>query len=134
MSFLDRLWWRPAPVSDAAGLADFVDAHAAFVAQKGIYEYSRARAGHYAKVLFSEPDFQRAVDIVKTNPKILLTECDHGDKQLEEFVYCAIAETIIQELHKEFEPRAWAVFEEAQARLSASPGSSRLSPLVSPST
>ena len=62
MSFLDRLWWRPAPVSDAAGLADFVDAHAAFVAQKGIYEYSRARAGHYAKVLFSEPDFQRAVE------------------------------------------------------------------------
>jgi hypothetical protein len=62
MSFLDRLWWRPTRVSDSAGLADFVDAHAAFVAQKGIYEYARARAGHYAKVLFSEPEFRRAVE------------------------------------------------------------------------
>ena len=30
--------------------------------QKGIYEYSRARAGHYAKVLFREPEFQAAVE------------------------------------------------------------------------
>ena len=30
--------------------------------QKGIYEYSRARAGHYAKVLFGEPEFIEAVD------------------------------------------------------------------------
>ena len=43
-------------------LADFIDQRAAFVAQKGIYEYSRARAGHYAKVLFSEPEFQAAAD------------------------------------------------------------------------
>lgn len=53
---------RPAPVRDAAALADFIDRHAAFVAQKGIYEYSRARAGHYAKVLFGEPGFQAAVE------------------------------------------------------------------------
>jgi hypothetical protein len=62
MRFLDKLPWRPAPISDAAGLADFVDAHAAFVAQKGIYEYARARAGHYAKVLFRELEFQHAVE------------------------------------------------------------------------
>ena len=37
--------------------------NAAFVAQKGIYEYSRARAGHYAKVLFREPEFQAAADV-----------------------------------------------------------------------
>ncbi len=30
--------------------------------QKGIYEYSRARAGHYAKVLFAEPGFKDAVE------------------------------------------------------------------------
>ena len=30
--------------------------------QKGIYEYARARAGHYAKVLFAEPGFQAAVE------------------------------------------------------------------------
>ena len=46
-----------------AELADFIDQQAAFVAQKGIYEYSRARAGHYAKVLFKEPEFQAACDV-----------------------------------------------------------------------
>jgi hypothetical protein len=30
--------------------------------QKGLYEYARARAGHYAKVLFREPGFQAAVE------------------------------------------------------------------------
>ena len=35
-----------------------------FLVQKGIYEYSRARAGHYAKVLFREPEFQAAADDV----------------------------------------------------------------------
>ena len=30
--------------------------------QKGIYEYSRARAGHYSKVLFSEKEFQDALE------------------------------------------------------------------------
>jgi hypothetical protein len=52
----------PAPIRDAQGLADFIDQHAAFLMQKGIYEYSRARAGHYAKVLFRESGFQTAVE------------------------------------------------------------------------
>ena len=53
---------RPPPIRDTGALADFIDRHSAFLAQKGIYEYSRARAGHYAKVLFNEPEFQTAVD------------------------------------------------------------------------
>lgn len=53
---------RPPPIRDASALADFIDRHSAFLAQKGIYEYSRARAGHYAKVLFNEEEFQTAVD------------------------------------------------------------------------
>jgi hypothetical protein len=53
---------RRAPVGDAAALADFIDQQAAFLVQKGIYEYSRARAGHYSKVLFSEPEFLEALD------------------------------------------------------------------------
>src|SRR5438105_1142255 len=52
---------RP-PIRDARALADFVDQQAAFLMQKGIYEYSRARAGHYAKVLFRESGFQVAVE------------------------------------------------------------------------
>ena len=62
MGFFD-IFRRPPPVRDAAELADFIDQQAAFVAQKGIYEYSRARAGHYAKILFKEPEFQTAADV-----------------------------------------------------------------------
>jgi hypothetical protein len=65
MRLLERLkalfGQRPA-VGDTQALADFIDAHAAFIVQKGIYEYSRARAGHYAKVLFSEEAFAEAVE------------------------------------------------------------------------
>ena len=62
MGFFD-IFRRPPPVRDATGLADFVDRQSAFVAQKGIYEYARARAGHYSKVLFKEPEFQTACDV-----------------------------------------------------------------------
>jgi hypothetical protein len=62
MGFFD-LFRRPAPIRDAGELAEFIDRHAAFVVQKGIYEYARARAGHYAKVLFKEPEFQAACDV-----------------------------------------------------------------------
>lgn len=60
-----RLWElfrRRPPIRAPGDLANFVDAQAAFLVQKGIYEYSRARAGHYSKVLFAEPGFQHAVE------------------------------------------------------------------------
>lgn len=62
MNWRDLLFWRPAPIVDMKSLADFIDDQAAFVVQKGIYEYSRARAGHYSKVLFSEPEFLDALE------------------------------------------------------------------------
>jgi hypothetical protein len=52
---------RP-PIRDREALADFIDAQSAFIVQKGIYEYSRARAGHYAKVLFAEKGFAQSVE------------------------------------------------------------------------
>ena len=56
-------WFRPRPpIRDREALADFIDAQSAFIVQKGIYEYSRARAGHYAKVLFREKEFAAAVE------------------------------------------------------------------------
>ena len=61
MGFFD-IFKRKPPIRDSAALAEFIDANAAFVTQKGIYEYARARAGHYAKVLFSEQGFQEAAD------------------------------------------------------------------------
>lgn len=60
---LMNLFRRKPRISDQAALAQFIDENAAFVVQKGIYEYSRARAGHYAKVLFNEPEFQAAVEV-----------------------------------------------------------------------
>ena len=62
LNLLPKLLGRRPPVRDLRGLADFVDMQAAFLVQKGIYEYSRARAGHYSKVLFGEREFQNAVE------------------------------------------------------------------------
>jgi hypothetical protein len=61
MGLLDIFRRRP-PFRDTAALADFIDRNAAFLIQKGMYEYSRARAGHYAKVLFAEPEFLEAIE------------------------------------------------------------------------
>jgi hypothetical protein len=61
LGFLGFFRRRP-PIRDAQALADFIDRQAAFLVQKGIYEYSRARAGHYAKVLFHEQGFIDAVE------------------------------------------------------------------------
>lgn len=59
---LFSLFRRRPPIRDVADLADFIDQNAAFLVQKGIYEYSRARAGHYSKVLFRETGFREAVE------------------------------------------------------------------------
>lgn len=61
MGLLD-FFRRPPPIRDLAALAEFIDGHAAFLVQKGIYEYARARAGHYSKVLFAEQGFVEAVE------------------------------------------------------------------------
>jgi hypothetical protein len=61
MRFFELFRRRP-PIRAPEALADFIDQHSAFLVQKGIYEYSRARAGHYAKVLFSEQGFRDAVE------------------------------------------------------------------------
>jgi hypothetical protein len=53
---------RKPPVASLEALAEFIDGNAAFLVQKGIYEYARARAGHYSKVLFRETGFREAVE------------------------------------------------------------------------
>ncbi|WP_454652027.1 hypothetical protein [Bradyrhizobium liaoningense] len=62
MKLLQRFFRPRPPIGDREALADFIDAQSAFIVQKGIYEYSRARAGHYAKVLFAEEGFALAVE------------------------------------------------------------------------
>jgi hypothetical protein len=64
MRFLE--WFRRAPpIADADTLAAFIDSQAAFLMQKGIYEYSRARSGHYAKVMFGEQQFIDAFNLAR---------------------------------------------------------------------
>ena len=53
---------RPSGDPGPEELAQFIDEQSAFLVQKGIYEYSRARAGHYAKVLFKEAQFHEAIE------------------------------------------------------------------------
>src|SRR5262245_28584441 len=61
MGFFDIFRRAPA-IREASALADFIDDNAAYLIQKGMYEYSRARAGHYAKVLLREPEFLAAIE------------------------------------------------------------------------
>ena len=56
---------RRPPIRSIAELADFIDQNSAFLAQKGIYEFARARAGHYSKVLFHEADFKQAAEVAR---------------------------------------------------------------------
>jgi hypothetical protein len=66
MGLLDFIpFRRKPPIRDIKAVGTFVDENAAFLMQKGIYEYSRARAGHYSKVLFAEPEFQAAVEVAR---------------------------------------------------------------------
>ena len=65
----ERIFKIRPPISDLKALADFIDEQAAFVVQKGIFEYSRARAGHYSKVLFLEPDFLQKRDETGMRPQ-----------------------------------------------------------------
>jgi hypothetical protein len=53
---------RKPPIRDLKELADFIDEQAAFLVQKGIYDYSRARSGHFAKVMLADKGFQSALN------------------------------------------------------------------------
>jgi hypothetical protein len=53
---------RTPSICDKAALADFIDEQAAFLVQKGMYEYSRARAGPHAKKMMFEDEFHRRIN------------------------------------------------------------------------
>jgi hypothetical protein len=61
MGLLD-LFRKPAPVDTIRALDECVDSHAAFLVQKCIYEYCRARSGVLAAKLFREPSFVAAMN------------------------------------------------------------------------
>lgn len=53
---------RQPAIATPAELADFIDERAAFLVQKGMFDYARARSGHYAKVLLAEKEFHAAMN------------------------------------------------------------------------
>lgn len=61
MGFFD-IFRREPPVASAVDLANFLDRQAAFLDQKGIFEYSRARAGPYGNLLFDDKGFLAEVE------------------------------------------------------------------------
>ena len=62
MGILD-LFRRPAPIAGRASLMEFIDSQAAFLGQKGVFEYSRARAGPFGNILFRDDGFLAAVEV-----------------------------------------------------------------------
>lgn len=56
------LFRRAAPIVTREALMDFLDRQSAFLAQKGIFEYSRARAGPYGNILFDDKEFQAELE------------------------------------------------------------------------
>ena len=62
-SWLPGWFHKPPPIADVNALEEFLDSHAAFIVQKCIYEYARARAGTLSLSLFKEEGFKKAVEI-----------------------------------------------------------------------
>jgi len=58
---VSALFRSPDRIEDAEGLARFMDARAAFLAQKCVVEFCRVRSGVYWQKLFSEKEFQEAL-------------------------------------------------------------------------
>jgi hypothetical protein len=63
MGLLDRLsrWFKPEPIDTLEGLERFLDSRAAFMAQKCVMEYCRARSGVLWQKLFKEQAFLAAL-------------------------------------------------------------------------
>lgn len=57
-NLVNAVFKKAPPIATAAELADFLDARAAFLAQKCVVEFCRVRAGVYWQKLFSEEEFR----------------------------------------------------------------------------
>jgi hypothetical protein len=82
MSLLERLsrWFRTEPIASIEALESFMDSRAAFMAQKCVVEYCRARSGVLSMKLFKEQAFMAAMH--------------HSRWTTYALVYCDIAEMI----------------------------------------
>ena len=75
MGLFESLRRRPA-IASCAGAADFLDSHSAFMVQKCIYEYARARSGLLSSQLFKEAAFKTAMEHARwRNYPLCLRNC-----------------------------------------------------------
>ncbi|HSO48169.1 MAG TPA: hypothetical protein VLQ68_09590 [Rhizobiaceae bacterium] len=58
LSYARKLFTKDPPVGSVAELADFLDRHTSFMAQKCVIEFCRVRAGIYWQKLFEEEEFK----------------------------------------------------------------------------
>lgn len=88
MTLLDRFarWFRPEPIVTAEALAEFMDSRAAFMAQKCVVEYCRARSGVLWQKLFKERAFLDALNRSRWTSYAI--------------VYCDIAEMVEGQLRR----------------------------------
>jgi hypothetical protein len=78
-------WFRrPPPIDDRPGLLEFLDTRAAFLAQKGIFDFARATTGPHFYGLIKEKAFAEAVDRArwKSYPLTLSTVVEMVDGTL----------------------------------------------------
>ena len=63
MALLDQVtrWFRTEPIASIESLDAFIDGRTAFMAQKCVFEYCRARSGVLSMKLFKEPAFMEAM-------------------------------------------------------------------------
>lgn len=82
MMLLERLarWFRSEPIATADALEQFMDSRAAFMAQKCVVEYCRARSGVLWQKLFKERAFLDALNLSRWTSYAI--------------VYCDIAEMV----------------------------------------
>jgi hypothetical protein len=62
LGLLPRFFRKPDRIADRRSLQAFMDARAAFIAQKGIIEFCRVRAGVYWQKLFAEEEFRAVLN------------------------------------------------------------------------
>jgi hypothetical protein len=63
MGLIDKLLGRKPKITTWDEVADALDQYGAFVVNRMMYEYSRARAGTMSAALFSEKEFQSVIEV-----------------------------------------------------------------------
>jgi hypothetical protein len=129
MGFFD-LFKRPPAIESLTDMEDFLDTRSAFMVQKCVFEYSRARVGVLWQKLFSEEGFKAAIShsawqnypLCLENIAVMVEHVlrpyagDHGEEMRAGMTTAAANVTDRYPIPEGFEARFWA---DARERISA---------------